>query len=176
MTMCDAVSDRMPVVASGRGEWTATEREHLAGCAECSAEWELVSVAATMGRDVTVDAARLTSGLLERLHGAAREDQRNRRVRRVTVVGLLAIAAMLLLVMVPRNGGVTPGRQGPAIGITLPAELQLAELDDAAPAELEMVLVEFDEPAVPGSSLDGPDLEGLDMSQVEGALRSWEES
>jgi hypothetical protein len=38
-----------------------------------------------------------------------------------------------------------------------------------------MVLAEFDEPAVPASSLDGLDLEGLDMSQVERALRSWEE-
>ena len=55
-------------------------------------------------------------------------------------------------------------------------ELQLAELDDAAPAELEIVLAEFDAPALPESSLDGPDIEGLDQSQVEQALRSWEES
>ena len=56
------------------------------------------------------------------------------------------------------------------------AELKLAELDDAEPAELEIVLVEFEEPVVPASSLVGPDLEGLDVSQLERALRSWEES
>ena len=55
-------------------------------------------------------------------------------------------------------------------------ELQLAELDDAAPAELEMVLAEFDEPVETTSTLDGPDLEGLDISQMDSALRSWEES
>ena len=44
------------------------------------------------------------------------------------------------------------------------------------PAELQAVLAEFDEPEVPASALDGPDVEGLDVSQVERALRSWEES
>lgn len=177
MSMCEALSDRMPAVASGRGEWTAAEREHFAGCAECSAEWRLVSVAATLGHDVTVDAAGLTPRLLEQVHAAARADQRNSWVRRVAVMGGLAIAAMLLLIVVPRNSRVAPMPQASGIVIAAPAQLlQLAELDDAAPTELEMVLVEFDEPAVPGSSLDGPDLEGLDMSQVERALRSWEES
>ena len=55
-------------------------------------------------------------------------------------------------------------------------ELQLAELDDAAPAELEMVLAEFDDPVETTGSLDDPDLEGLDISQMDSALRSWEES
>ena len=64
------------------------------------------------------------------------------------------------------------------MGITVaaPGELQLVELDDAAPEELEMVLADFDAPAAMESSLDGPDLEGLDTSQMERALRSWEES
>jgi hypothetical protein len=174
--MCEAVSDRMPAVASGRGDWTAAEREHLVGCAGCSAEWKLVSVAATLGRNVTVDPARLTPRVLERVHTASRADRWSRWVQRVAVAGSLAIAAMLLLILVPRNRAVVPVRQDAGVVTAGPAELQLAELEDAAPAELEMVLVEFDEPAVPGSSLDGPVLEGLDMSQVERALRSWEES
>lgn len=174
MSMCEAVSDRMPVVASGRGEWTATEREHLAGCAECSAEWKLVSVAATLGRDVTADAAGLTPALLARVARVAMEERRGRWVRRA-VVGGLAIAAMLLLVVMPRKVEVASVRPEGVFSAS-PAELQLAELDDAAPTELEMVLAEFDEPTAPGSSLDGPDLEGLDMSTVERALRSWEES
>jgi len=176
VNMCEAVSDRMPAVASGRGEWTAAERGHLAGCAECLAEWKLVSVAAMLGRDVTVDAAGFTPRVLERVHEARRADQRSRWVRASAVAGGLAIAALLLLVVVPRTRTTAPVQ--PAVGVVVPEapDLQLAELDGAAPAELEMVLVEFDEPTVPVSSLDGPDLEGLDMSQVERALRSWEES
>lgn len=175
MTMCEAVSDRMPAVASGQREWTAEERAHLSGCAECSAEWKLVSVAATLGRNVTVDAAGLAPQVLERVRAAVRDDQRRRWVRRVALVGGLAIAAMLLLVVMPQNRGIAPVPET-EVAVAVPAELRLAELDDAAPAELEMVLAELDEPAVPASSLDGPDLEGLDLSQVERALRSWEES
>jgi hypothetical protein len=174
--MCEAVSDRMPAVASGQREWTAEEGAHLSGCAECSAEWKLVSVAATLGRNVTVDAAGLAPQVLERVRAAARDDQRRRWVRRVALVGGLAIAALLLLIAVPRNRGIAPVPQTDVVVAAEPAELRLAELDDAAPAELEMVLAELDEPAVPASSLDGPDLEGLDLSQVERALRSWEES
>ena len=69
-----------------------------------------------------------------------------------------------------------PDRPPGGILVKSPGELQLAELDDAAPAELEVVLTEFDTPVAAASSLDGPDLEGLDMSQIERALRSWEES
>ena len=77
----------------------------------------------------------------------------------------------------PADAGGYAGPVAPAPKcVEVPGELQLAELDDAAPAELEMVLAEFEEPASPESSFDSPDLEGLDMSQVESALRSWEES
>ena len=176
MNMCEAVSDRMPAVASGRVEWTAAERGHLAGCPECLPEWKLVSVAAMLGRDVTADAAGLTPRVLERVHAAAREDQRSRWLRRAAVAGGVAIAAMLLLVVVPRTRTTAPVQPPVGVVVSEAPDLQLAELDGAAPAELEMVLVEFDEPTVPVSSLDGPDLEGLDMSQVERALRSWEES
>lgn len=174
MIMCEAVSDRMPAVASGTDDWTPAEREHLAGCAECLAEWKVVSAAARLGTDVTVNAAGLAAGVLDRMRSARQEDQRRRWVRRVAVAGGLAVAAMLLLVVVPRNRVAGPAPVG--VVRAEPAELQLAELDGAAPAELEMVLVEFDEPAVPVSSLDGPDVEELDMSTVERALRSWEES
>ncbi len=177
MSMCEGVSDRMPAVATGISEWTPAEREHLAGCTGCAAEWKLVSVAATLGRNVTLDTTALAPRVLERVRTAAREDQRRRWARRAAQLGGLAIAALLLLVLMPRQHSVTPAGSSTDATISQTAPpLQLAELDGAAPAELEMVLVEFDEPSVPASSLDGPDLEGLDLSQVERALRAWEES
>lgn len=176
MSMCEAVSDRMPAVASGRSEWTAEEQAHLARCDDCAAEWALMGAVAKLGRDVAVDEATLVPELLARVRQAKWEERRRVLVRRGVQLGGLAVAAGLLLVMVPRWRTVVPARTAPVVVSAEAGELQLAELDDAAPAELEMVLAEFDEPAVPASSLDGPDLEGLDMSQVERALRSWEES
>lgn len=175
MSMCEAVSDRMPGVASGQTAWTEAERAHLVTCGDCAAEWQLVSVAARLGRDVTVNADRIAPLVVSRVRSAKQADERQRKVRWMVKAGGLAIAALLLLILVPRRrSGEVPAT--PAGVAAQPAELQLAELDDAAPTELEMVLVEFDEPAVPASSLDGPDLEGLDVSQLERALRSWEES
>ena len=175
MSMCEAVSDRMPAVASGQSEWTAEERAHLASCGDCAAEWELVGAASRLGRDVTVDAAALTPVVLERVRAAKVEAIRSRWVKQAVAVGALAAAAVLLVLRMPEDA---PDPLLPAVEVAMesPGELQLAELDDAAPAELEMVLAEFEEPASPESSFDSPDLEGLDMSQVESALRSWEES
>lgn len=174
MNQCEAVSDRTPAVAAGRSEWTAAEQAHLAACPDCAAEWKLVTVSTGLGRDITVDTARVTPVVLERVRAAGDADQRSRWVRSASVVSSLAVAALLLLVLVPKRGPVSLGPMGVAGADG--GDLQLAELDDAAPAELEMVLVGFDEPAEPASSLDGPDLEGLDMPTVESALRSWEES
>ena len=172
MSICDAVSDRMPAVASGRSEWTPEEQAHLASCDDCAAEWALQNAASRLGRDVIVDVTALAPVVLERVRAARAKDQRSWWVKRAVVVGTLAIAALLLLVMVGRQvDPVPPPNVAANVG-----ELQLAELDDAAPAELEIVLAEFDAPALPESSLDGPDIEGLDQSQVEQALRSWEES
>jgi len=173
MSMCEAVSDRMPAVASGQREWTAEERGHLASCRECAAEWELVNAVTHLGRDMVVDAEALTPVVLKRVGAAKAEARRSRWVRQAVAVG--ALAAVLLVLRMPDD---TPDPLLPRgeVAMESPGELQLAELDDAAPAELEMVLTEFEEPASPESAFDGPDLEGLDMSQVERALRSWEES
>ena len=175
MNMCEACSDRMPSVASGRSEWPAAEREHLAGCSDCAAEWTLVSAASALGRDITMDPAALMPRLLQRVRAADHEERQRRWVRRSVQVAGLAVAAVVLLTIVPRQRTVVPGQPSP-VAATQTAGLQLAELDGAAASELAAVLAEFDEPAVTGSSLDGPDVEGMDVSQVERALRSWEES
>jgi hypothetical protein len=176
MSMCDTISDRMPAVAGGRGEWTPEEHAHLASCGGCAAEWKLLMAASALGRHLTVDAMGLTPIVLGRVRAARAEEQRSRWVKRGALVGAMALAAALLLVMVPRRGQLGETPTGSGVAVVETGELRLAELVDAAPAELEIVLAEFDGPAVPASSLDGPDVEGLDQSQVERALRSWEES
>ena len=52
MTVCEQLSDRMPAVAHGQAGWSAEEQAHLAGCADCRAEWDLVSAASRLGLDV----------------------------------------------------------------------------------------------------------------------------
>ena len=73
MSMCEAVLDRMPAVASGRGEWTAQEQAHPASCSGCAAEWTLVQAASRMGRDVVVDAATITPVVLKQVRAAKME-------------------------------------------------------------------------------------------------------
>ena len=176
MSMCEAVSDRMPAVASGRSEWTAEEQAHLASCSGCAAEWTLVQAASRMGRDLAVDAATITPVVLKQVRAARMEEGRRRWMRQAVAVGSLAVAAVLLVVLMPEQREEDPYLPSMGVVVVEPADLQLAELDDAAPAELEMVLAEFEGPAVRVTSLDGPDVEELDQSQVEQALRSWEES
>src|SRR6218665_3118122 len=103
MTMCEAMTDRMPDVAHGRGAWSAAEREHLATCAACRVEWEIVSGAAAMGEGLLPDPARLTAGVLERISN-------DRAVQRGTAwqspaaqLVALAAAAVILLAVVGRR-------------------------------------------------------------------------
>ena len=49
MTACERLSDRMPDVARGRARWTAEEAAHLAACADCLAEWDLVATTIRLG-------------------------------------------------------------------------------------------------------------------------------
>ena len=99
MTMCEAVSDRMPAVAAGQGDWTAEERAHLASCSDCGAEWTLVSMASNLGRDVTLETGTLTTLVLKQVRAAKSKETRQRWVRQsIIAVGGLAIAAAALTV------------------------------------------------------------------------------
>lgn len=176
MTMCEAMTDRMPDVSLGRGTWSREEHEHLASCAACRLEWEIVSGAGALGKGLTVDAARVTAGVLEQLRSekAARRPVAWQSPAAQLVA--LAVAASILLAVVVRKQ--SPGSGATPVVATAAAggPLQLAELESAAPDELQEVLAVFDVPVDPANSLNGADLEGLTDSQVENALRSWEES
>jgi len=109
MTTCTQLSDRMPDVAHGTSRWTETEERHLAECADCREEWELVTAASRLGAALRppADPALLSTVLLERL---ARERQRTRlRARLWTAAGLAAAAAVILAVWTGARTGPRPG-------------------------------------------------------------------
>ncbi len=45
---CQELSDKMPSVVRGELSWTDAEAHHLADCADCRAEWEVVSAGAAL--------------------------------------------------------------------------------------------------------------------------------
>jgi anti-sigma factor RsiW len=164
MTICEQLSERMPAVALGTATWSAEEETHLAGCPECRKEWKLVSAAADLGHDV---AAGLDSHhVTERVLGRLRAD-RGRRARRIgwVVGGLAAAAAMALVVRTgghPRAPGTSPGTV---------AEMPLPELDSLRTPELQAVLDALDAPL--GTSVQGVDtgeLEDLDAHELQHVL------
>jgi anti-sigma factor RsiW len=157
MTTCEQLSDRMPAVVRGGARWTAEEASHLAGCEECRLEWELVSAASGVGRDVAaeLDAHHVTERVLGRLR--AERQTRRRRVGSI-VVAMAAAAAVALVVWAgPRNSGSRIA--SPARGVEV-AEIPLPELDSLGTPELEAVLQSLDAPI--GTSVEGVDSSGLD--------------
>jgi hypothetical protein len=121
MTVCTHLSDRMPDVALGRVQWTADDERHLAGCADCRAEWAIVSAASRLGATLpAVDPARTTARALERI----RHERAHARIRarQVAVLAGLAAAAVLALALWAGRGGrgTAPG------GRTLPAPAPVA--------------------------------------------------
>lgn len=180
MNSCEALSDRMPAVASGRATWTAGEAAHLATCADCRAEWELVAAARTLGRDVVPGRApeAMAAAALAQDRAARHADARRRTTRWAISWGGLAAAAMLMLAVLFRQ----PGADAPAVATTpdpapvaaVAFRLSLPELDDADPEELQAVLDGLDVPLGESSTLDGgvtDDVTGPDMERV---LRAWE--
>ena len=170
MTTCTQLSDRMPDVAHGTSRWTETEERHLAACADCRAEWELVTAASRLGAALRspADPALVSTLLLERL---ARERQRTRLLARLwTAAGLAAAAAVILAVWTGARTGPRPGDAagGAAPGVATvpvsparpaaPAELPLPELDDLPAEALDSMLQAQDEPAARADAYELPAL------------------
>jgi hypothetical protein len=162
----------MPGVALGRSEWTDEEARHLADCADCRAEWAVVRAAQRLGASlpVPVDPAVTAARALGRLAG---ERARTRNRARVWMVGALAAAAVLGLVVWTRGGGsratepgalpvttpvaVEPGPAGPPTVAARPVpraevELPLPELDSLPAEALDSMLRVLDEPLARGDA------------------------
>ena len=181
MTTCTQLSDRMPDVAHGTSRWTETEERHLAECADCRAEWELVTTASRLGAALwsPADPALLSTVLLERL---ARERQRTRmRARLWTAVGLAAAAAVILAVWTGARIGFRPGNAAggaasrvataPVAPVRPEAPVATA---DTAPVTRAPVLATAPTGA-PRAELPLPELDDLPAEALDSMLQSLDE-
>jgi hypothetical protein len=139
MKRCEQVSDRMPAVASGAGVWSEDERQHVASCESCAAEWRLLQSVDGLGARLPMpDPAVLATAVLARVRDAEATDRRSRRRRRLGwIVGLASAAALAVTVLV---------RQPPeseTVVVPVAFELPLAELEGASDEELRAVLAEI---------------------------------
>ena len=173
MSECAWLSDRMPVVALGRAQWSPDEVRHLNECGACQREWEVVSAATRLGENVWMprEAAAIATSLIQRLK---RDRDADRRRRAWGFAGLAAAATIAAAVWTgsmdpradgyPLQGAVVAGR--PAI--------PLPELDALQPTELDSVLKTMDDPNDRGSALDDPGLTDLNTDELQTVLDSWE--
>lgn len=165
MTACERLSDRIPDVARGRERWTAEESAHLTACADCRAEWDLVTAAIRVGAAAPSprDPSAMTDAVLWRLA----EARRSRRSRRSWGLGIAAAAAVL--------GVIWAGRQSQE-NTRQPAQVEIAlpELEPLETAELDSLLETMDAPQVGTSALDEPSLDDLDAHELEQVLGTLE--
>ncbi len=169
MNECNRLSDRMPVVALGRAEWSPDEANHLRSCLFCQAEWELVRLTSRLGEGKlpALDAGATSRVVLRRL-----EQSRVGRLQRRawSFVAMAAAATLVALIWterpVPRAGAPAP--------LVARLQIPLPELDSLQPAELDSVLHTMDEPLVDGSTLDAPSLGDLDAPELQSVLDYWE--
>jgi hypothetical protein len=178
MSECERLSDGLADLAAGRREWTEAEQAHLAACADCTAEWELLGAARGLGGQIAgrLDPEAIGARVLERLAAA----NRARHARRWwEVIGGLAAAAMITLAVA---GGHLPWQRSSAgdggaasSGVeTGAAEIPLPELDSLDASQLEDVLDAMDQPLTGGSPMTAPRLDDLNAKQLERLLHSQE--
>jgi len=166
---CETLRERMPDVAHGAGTWTGAEEAHLAGCAECAAEWRVVRTALRLGDPTArrVNPGRLAAAVAA---GVARERRMSRWKRAGWLTGLAAAAAVALVVWRGSTPTDTPAVAGTVAEYLLP----LAELESLDETQLQAVLDALDGPLGDGGSAGGPTLGDLTDTQLERVLRSLE--
>lgn len=166
-TIHEQLSERMPEVARGSAAWDPAESAHLAGCAECRAEWEVVRVAAGVGERVerAFDSAGASRAVVRRL--AARRPLIRRPVVR-TFIGLAAAAAIVFAVY--HRAPSAPTAAAPAVA----AASLLPELDSLDVEELTLLADAVEPPLIETPLGDDPALTDLDSTQLARVLRSLE--
>jgi hypothetical protein len=172
MNDCERLSDRMPDVALHRAEWTPGEMAHLAGCAECLAEWELVLAARAL--DETAPTVTDPFALPAMLQRRLAEDRAVRaRVRRAWAFAGVAAAAAAILTAV-----VTERDAGPAAGARAVVEAEalvpLPELEGLGTAQLDTLLQSLDRPVAGTSTLDASTLGEYEDGELEQVFATWE--
>jgi hypothetical protein len=171
MSDCERLSDKMPDVAHHRIEWTPGEAAHLAACAECLAEWDLVLAARALDEDAPTfsDPSALTAALRRRL---AEDRAARARTRRAwSFAGAAVAAAAILAVVTGRDPG--PGETAPAVA-EAGALVPLPELEGLEAAQLDTLLQSLDRPVAGTSTLDASTLGEYEDGELEQVFASWE--
>jgi hypothetical protein len=187
MNACERLSDRMPDVAAGSG-WSAAEAAHLAGCADCTAEWNVVRRTAALGAGFTLrqEPATITRAVLDRVAEARRAERRwSGIVRRAA--GTAAAASIILAAWVTLHrphatsaNPITNERPVASTGTvrapdsTAALTLDIAELDGLSTAELKDLLDRMDVPLSTGGTVDPSRAGDLTHDELERVLRSLE--
>ncbi|MDQ3137750.1 MAG: hypothetical protein M3Q93_09195 [Gemmatimonadota bacterium] len=174
MTVCARLSDRMPDVALGRSGWTVDEAAHLDACADCLAEWNILSTAARLGASLVVspDPAIMAARIIERV--VIERSRERARTRGWAGAGIAAAAAAVALAVWTGQGdrpsSVPAPTEPPAVSSPVAAapgparrptdsslaqarpnpqerwELPMPELDSLSVEELDSMLRALDEP------------------------------
>ncbi len=132
--MSEHLTDRMPEVANRRARWSSAEERHLAVCADCRREWQVVT--AIGSREAAVNVDRVVAGVLAGLRETPRVVPLRRRWR---PMALAAAAAAVLAVGLWSTGSVDP-----AVPATAEAPTWFPELDALLESELEVVLASIE--------------------------------
>jgi predicted anti-sigma-YlaC factor YlaD len=161
----------MPDVAHHRTEWTPEEAAHLAGCAECRAEWQLVLAARGLdeGAPTVSDPSALPAALRRRL--AEDRIARARARRAWSFAGAAVAAAAILAVVTGRDPG--PAETAPAVA-EAGALVPLPELEGLEAAQLDTLLQSLDRPVAGTSTLDASTLGEYEDGELEQVFASWE--
>jgi anti-sigma factor RsiW len=165
MTTCERLSDRMPEVARGGARWTVEESAHLAACAECRAEWDLVVATVRLGSKAPQGEhpTAIATAVLRRVT----EDRRARERRRFWGLGLAAAATL---------GGIIWAGDRPEPGAPPVATIEntMPDTEPLETAELDSMLEALDASQLGASALDEPSLSDLDTNELEQVLSTLE--
>ncbi|HEX6615261.1 MAG TPA: hypothetical protein VF046_03075 [Gemmatimonadales bacterium] len=164
MTPCMLLSDRIPEVAAGRSRWTADDERHLAGCADCRAEWDLLRAAARLADSYRAPDPSATAAAVTQHLRTARSSHRGRRTVWVTAVLAAAVVAFVVWSGLGRDNPVRPVSP-PAIAVAPPPTA-------AAPTPADHA------PAAPSGATDGfpiPELDSLSTEALDSMLRVLDE-
>lgn len=176
MTTCTLLSDRIPDVVAGRSSWRAEEDVHLAACAECRAEWDLVSTAAGLAEGYRApDPSATAAAVVERLRADASRHA-GRRGRWVSA-GLAAAAVVAVVVWggLGRRNPVRPASPpglaaAPGAPTGAAGGFPLPELDSLPPEALDSILRVLDEPLARADAWELPDFGDIGDQVLERAI------
>ena len=164
MITCERLSDRIPEVARGRARWTVEESAHLATCAECRIEWDLVMATIGLGSKAPQGEhpAAIATAVLRRVT----EDRRARGRRRFWGLGLAAAAF----------GGIIWAGDRPEPGAPPMATIEntMPDTEPLETAEVDSMLEALDASQLGASALDEPSLSDLDTNELEQVLSTLE--